>query len=100
MNLNSQQFKEFSPAPAPPIKSLPAAVSKNYQELAHFINLQIKQKRLETQTCCPWQLDYTPAQTARIMGISRSQVYNLMNSGELNSIHIGRSRRIANTHVE
>lgn len=43
---------------------------------------------------------YTPAQTARIMGISRSQVYNLMNSGELNSIHIGRSRRIANTHVE
>ena len=43
---------------------------------------------------------YTPVQTARIMGISRSQVYNLMNSGDLNSIHIGRSRRIANTHVQ
>ncbi len=42
---------------------------------------------------------YTPVQTARILGISRSQVYNLMNSGELNSIHIGRSRRIAQTHV-
>jgi len=43
---------------------------------------------------------YTPAQTARIMGISRSQVYNLLNSGELNSIHIGRSRRIARKHVQ
>jgi excisionase family DNA binding protein len=42
---------------------------------------------------------YTPVQTARIMGISRSQVYNLLKSGELNSIHIGRSRRISNSHV-
>ena len=30
---------------APPIKPLPRTVSKNYQELAHFINLQIKQKK-------------------------------------------------------
>ena len=42
---------------------------------------------------------YTPVQTARIMGISRSQVYNLLKSGELNSVHIGRSRRISNAHV-
>jgi excisionase family DNA binding protein len=42
---------------------------------------------------------YTPVQTARIMGISRSQVYNLLKSGELNSIHIGRCRRISNSHV-
>jgi excisionase family DNA binding protein len=42
---------------------------------------------------------YTPVQTARIMGISRAQVYNLLKSGELNSVHIGRSRRISNAHV-
>ena len=42
---------------------------------------------------------YTPNQTARIMGISRAKVYNLLKSGELNSIHIGRSRRISNAHV-
>jgi len=47
MNPNGQQFKHITPAPTPPIKPLPAAVSKNYQELAHFINLQIKQKRLD-----------------------------------------------------
>ncbi len=60
MNLNSQQFKHVIPSPTPPIKPLPAAVSKNYQELAHFINLQIKQKRLDAQTCYPWELDCDP----------------------------------------
>lgn len=43
---------------------------------------------------------FTPVQTAKILGISRSQVYNLLNTGELNSVHIGRSRRIAQTHVQ
>lgn len=33
-------------------------------------------------------------------GISRSKVYELMNSGELESIHIGRSRRIPTEAVE
>ena len=42
---------------------------------------------------------FTPVQTAKIMGISRSQVYNLLKSGELNSVHIGRSRRISKSHV-
>ena len=42
---------------------------------------------------------YTPVQAARIMGISRAQVYNLLKDGSLNSIHIGRSRRISNNHV-
>jgi len=37
---------------------------------------------------------YTPQEVARIMSISRSQVYNLMNSNQLESVHIGRSRRI------
>jgi excisionase family DNA binding protein len=42
---------------------------------------------------------YTPNQTARIMGISRAQVYNLLKDGSLSSIHIGRSRRISKEHV-
>jgi len=37
---------------------------------------------------------YTPQEVAEIMSISRSQVYNLMNSNQLDSVHIGRSRRI------
>lgn len=36
------------------------AVSENYQEVAHFINLQIKQKRLDAATCYPWELDCDP----------------------------------------
>ena len=43
---------------------------------------------------------FTPVQTARILGISRSQVYNLLSSGALNSVQIGRSRRIAQSHVQ
>jgi len=43
---------------------------------------------------------FTPVQTAKILNISRSSVYNLLNEGALGSIHIGRSRRIAQTHME
>ena len=43
---------------------------------------------------------FTPVQTAKIMGISRSQVYVLMNNGHLGSVHIGRSRRITRGQVD
>jgi excisionase family DNA binding protein len=43
---------------------------------------------------------FTPVQVAKILNISRSSVYNLLNDGTLGSIHIGRSRRIAQTHME
>ena len=68
MNPIGQQFKHITPAPTPPIKPLPAAVSKNYHELAHFINLQIKQKRLDAATCYPWELDCDPP---RVKGLGR-----------------------------
>ena len=68
LNLSSQQFKNVVPAPTPPIKPLPRTVSKNYQELAHFINLQIKQKKLDAQTCYPWQLDCDPP---RVKGLAK-----------------------------
>ena len=43
---------------------------------------------------------WTPLQTAKVLGISRSSLYNLMKTGDLESVHIGRSRRIAKTQVE
>ena len=42
---------------------------------------------------------YTPKQAAGVLGISRSTVYNLLKDGHLGSIHIGRSRRIAQSHM-
>lgn len=42
---------------------------------------------------------YSPIDVAKVMGISRSQVYNLMNDGHLASVHIGRSRRISRQQV-
>ena len=39
---------------------------------------------------------FNAVQVAKIMGVSKSQVYNLMNSGRLESVSIGRSRRVTN----
>jgi excisionase family DNA binding protein len=41
----------------------------------------------------------TANQVARLLGVSRSQVYVLMKSGQLGSVHIGRSRRISKQQV-
>ena len=43
---------------------------------------------------------YSPAEAAKLMGISRSQVYILLNKGLLRSVHIGRSRRITRGHID
>jgi excisionase family DNA binding protein len=43
---------------------------------------------------------FTPSQVAKIMGISRSQVYILMNKGQLDSVHIGRCRRITRKQID
>lgn len=37
---------------------------------------------------------FTPVQAAKIMNVSRSHVYTMMNKGELGSVNIGRCRRI------
>ena len=42
---------------------------------------------------------YTPKQAASVLGISRSTIYNLLKGGKLGSVHIGRSRRIAQVHM-
>jgi excisionase family DNA binding protein len=43
---------------------------------------------------------FTANQVAKIMGISRSQVYVLLNRGHLGSVNIGRSRRITRGQVD
>ena len=42
---------------------------------------------------------FTPKQAASVLSISRSSLYNLLQSGELGSVRIGRSRRIAQLHM-
>jgi excisionase family DNA binding protein len=42
---------------------------------------------------------FNAVQVAQIMGVSKSQVYNLMNSGRLASVSIGRSRRVTNNQM-
>ena len=42
---------------------------------------------------------FTPKQAASVLSISKSSLYNLLQSGELGSIRIGRSRRIAQVHM-
>ena len=37
---------------------------------------------------------FTPGQAAKSMGVGRSHVYVLMNQGRLDSVSIGRCRRI------
>ena len=36
----------------------------------------------------------TPVEAARVLGIGRSKVYELMQSGQLESVHIGACRRV------
>lgn len=43
---------------------------------------------------------FTPIQAAKIMGISRSHVYTLMDQGKLGSVSIGRCRRITVGQIE
>jgi excisionase family DNA binding protein len=43
---------------------------------------------------------FTPVQAAKIMGVSRSHVYTLMNQGKLGSISIGRCRRITTNQIQ
>jgi excisionase family DNA binding protein len=48
----------------------------------------------------PAKLLLTVAEASQVLAISRSKLYELLNSGHLSSVHIGRSRRIRMTDVE
>jgi excisionase family DNA binding protein len=42
---------------------------------------------------------FKPIDAAKILSISRSKVYVLLKSGKLDSVQIGRSRRISQEHL-
>lgn len=48
----------------------------------------------------PTQLFLTITEACQVLAISRSKFYDLLNSGHLPSVHIGRSRRIRMTVLE
>jgi excisionase family DNA binding protein len=48
----------------------------------------------------PTKLLLTITEACQILAISRSKFYDLLNSGHLPSVHIGRSRRIRMTDLE
>jgi excisionase family DNA binding protein len=48
----------------------------------------------------PTKLLLTISEATEVLAISRSKVYELLNSGHLPSVHIGRSRRIRVRDVE
>ena len=55
--------------------------------------------RLKGITMTGLPMLFNAVQVAKIMGVSKSQVYNLMNSGRLGSVSIGRSRRVTNNQM-
>jgi excisionase family DNA binding protein len=42
----------------------------------------------------------TIKEASQVLAISRSKLYDLLNSGHLPSVHIGRSRRVRMTDLE
>jgi excisionase family DNA binding protein len=54
---------------------------------------------LKGKTMSDMPILFNAVQVAKIMGVSKSQVYNLMNSGRLASVSIGRSRRVTNRQM-
>jgi excisionase family DNA binding protein len=48
----------------------------------------------------PMKLLLTIKEASQVLAISRSKLYDLLNSGHLPSVHIGRSRRVRMTDLE
>ena len=52
------------------------------------------------RSVAPTKLLLTIAEASQVLAISRSKLYDLLNSGHLPSVHIGRSRRVRMTDLE
>ena len=48
----------------------------------------------------PMKLLLTISEATHVLAISRSKLYDLLNSGHLPSVHIGRSRRVRMQDIE
>ena len=55
---------------------------------------------LEARTVFGDQLLFTTTEAARVLHLSRTTVYTLINDGSLRPVHIGRSCRITRTELE
>ena len=63
-------------------------------------NEVIEYKAMPDKGAVPMKLLLTISEATHVLAISRSQLYELLNSGHLQSVHIGRSRRIRMTDLE
>lgn len=43
---------------------------------------------------------YTPLEVAKMLGLSKNQIHNLLRTRELTSVKIGRSRRISRADID
>jgi excisionase family DNA binding protein len=48
----------------------------------------------------PWVLAVPPAEAARLLSLSRPMIYKLIQSGELRTVNIGRTRRVPVSELE
>jgi hypothetical protein len=58
MNLSKSQFAGVNLPP----QRLNKGVSKSYKVLSEYLDMEIKQRKLERETCYPWQIscNWTP----------------------------------------
>lgn len=63
-------------------------------------NEVIEYKAMPDRGAVPMKLLLTISEATHVLAISRSKLYELLNSGHLQSVHIGRSRRIRMTDLE
>ena len=55
---------------------------------------------IHDQGASPTKLLLTLPEASHVLAVSRSKLYDLLNSGHLPSVHIGRSRRIRVRDIE
>jgi excisionase family DNA binding protein len=76
-------------------------VSMNRMTQSNEAYTMIINDELERQRNAPVQkLLLTVPEAGRVLAISRSKMYDLLTSGHLPSIHIGRSRRVRVSDIE
>jgi len=62
------QFGHRAEPQNPIVPHLNKGVSNNYKQLNQQINYQLKEKKLQEQTCYPWELDCDPP---RVKGLAK-----------------------------
>ena len=60
----------------------------------------VENEAMPDKGAVPMKLLLTISEATHVLAISRSKLYELLNSGHLQSVHIGRSRRIRMTDLE